>query len=152
MHVWSSYLAKYLHILRFLHVFEEAVFPDLFSILCWVKLDVSLSKFFSVGSFLSQSDNSIFFSTPTCVILLELIPSLVPDTWSKSWKYALVWGAYLLLLLLCFACFEESFRFLILSLQCRINFVGPAVSTETFVLTQTSWLLALAEIFFSWND
>ena len=79
-------------------------------------------------------------STPTCVIFFELIPSLVPYAWSKSWKYTLVWGAYPLLSLLSFACFEVSFRFLILSLQCRIDFVGPAASTETFILAQALWL------------
>ena len=86
--------------------------------------------------FQCQFFNSNSSSTPICVIFFELIPSLVPDTWSKFWKYALFWGAYLLVSLLSFACLEVSFRFLILSLQCRIDFVGPAASTETFVLAQ----------------
>ena len=111
---------------------------------CWLELDVSLLKLFSSGSFLSQSDNSSSSSKPTCVIFFELIPSLVPDTWSKSWKYALNWGAYPLFLLLSFACWQVSFRVLILSLQCQIDFAGPAATTETFISAQTLWLLVLS--------
>ena len=137
-------MAKYLHILGFLHVHKKTVFSDLFSIFSWLKLDVSLSKWFSRGSFLSQSDNSSSSSRPTFVIFFELIPSLVPDTWSKSWKYALNWGAYPLFLLLSFACLQVSFRFLILSVQCQIDFAGPAATTETFISAQTLWLLVLS--------
>ena len=120
------------------------MFPDSFSIFSWLKLDVSLSKWFYGGSFLSQSDYSSYSSTPTFVIFFELIPSLVPDTWSKSWKYALNWGAYPLFLLLSFACWQVSFRVLILSLQCQIDFAGPAATTETFISAQTLWLLVLS--------
>ena len=134
-------MAKYLHILGFLHVHKKAVFPDLFAIFSWSKLDVSLSKWFSGGSFLSQSDNSSSSSRPTFVIFSELIPSLVPDTWSKSWKYVLNWGTYPLFLLLSFACLQVSFRFSILSVQCQIDFAGSAATTETFISAQTLWLL-----------
>ena len=120
-------MAKCLYISNLLPVLEEALFPDLFSIFCWLELDVSLSKMFSVGSFWSRSDSNSSSSTPTYVIFFKLIPSLVSNTWSKFPKYALVWGADPPLSLLSFACLQVFFRFVILCLHCWIDFAGPAL-------------------------
>ena len=48
--------------------FENEVFPDLFYIFCSLELNASLSNLFSDGSYLSQSDNTSSFLTPTYVI------------------------------------------------------------------------------------